>query len=495
MVVIVAVAACLAACSGGGATVAGGGGGIVGTGKQVLVSGEITGFGSVIVNGIEFTRSTDPAVPATPVLLAFDNIFSNGEGALRPGMMVTLTGSYDSSTSKGSYSRIIFSPELRGLLDNGSVNIAAGSLTILGRTVQAGVSTIFDGISDINELQIRQSQGLELEVSGYLDSGGTVQASRIALKSSGFAGGKVQLKGSVTSVDNNSFALGSHTVSTVGATFVGMTAADLTAAGLIVEVRGTLSGSAVNNARIERKNATVGVLNGGSINIKGVAAGAPVAGSFVLSGPDGPLKITISGTSFVRGSSPADAGIITPGARLEVEGAAQADGSLAAQKISAETEKTVRLEGDLTSVNTINGSLTLNGVAVTTVAGTSYRDSRDSPVATLTFSGLAAGDHLQVYGFLDGNGRVIASTVERFNANNVNILQGPVTAINVNPSQLSILGVSIIIQPGTALSKDSVVYADFVSFASLVAPGSTVIKAKGSSALSGFSATSLEIQP
>ncbi|MBC7963657.1 MAG: hypothetical protein H7Y05_12015 [Steroidobacteraceae bacterium] len=492
MVVAVVVTVWLAACD-GGSNVAGGGG-IVGTGKQV-VSGEVTGFGSVIVNGIEFTRSTDPAVPTTPVVLSFDDVSNAGEGVLRHGMMVTVSGSYDSDTNQGSFSQIQFSPELHGLLDNGSVNAAAGSFTLLGRTVQTGASTIFDGVSDMTELQTRQNQGLELEVSGYLDSGGKVQASRVAIKSSGFTGGKVQLKGLVSSVDNTSFTLGSLAVPISGATFVGMSAADLTVTGLIVEVRGTLSGTTVGNARIERKSATSSVPSGESINIKGVAAGAPVAGSFVLFGPDGPLLITTSAAPFFKGRSSSDASIIVPGARLEVEGAVRADGSLAARKISVETEKTVRLEGDLTSLNAQAGSLTLNGVTATTVISTRYRDSRNPSMAPFGFSGLAAGDHLQVYGFLDGSGRVIATQVERFNASTVNLLQGPVTAINVSTLQLTILGISVTVQPGAVLSKGINRYAGFASFASHVTAGSTVVKAKGSSAGAGFSAAGLEIQP
>jgi len=461
----------------------------------VVVSGEITGFGSVIVNGIEFNRSTEADVSATPVELAFDNVSSPGEGILRPGMMVAVSGSYDTATNKGSYSRIVFSPELRGSLDAGSVNAAVGTLTILGRTVQIGASTIFDGVSDMQELQTLQNQGLELEVSGYLDSSGTVQASRIAQKSSGFTGGTVQLKGRTSSVTNTSFALGSLTVSTNGATFVGMTAADLTVAGLIVEVRGTMIGATVSNARVERKSATSSVQSGESINIKGVAAGTHLAGSFVMSGPDGPLLITTSGASFFRGSTSSDASLIVPGARLDVEGAVQADGSLAARKISVDTEKTVRLEGNLTSVDAIAGSLTLNGVTVTTVNGTSYRDNRTSPTALLTLSGLATGDYLKVNGYLDGSGRVIASQVERFNAKTYNILQGPVTAINVAASQVTILGISVSTQPAASLLKGSTFYPDFVSFASQVTPGSTVVKAKGSTTGTGFSATSMEIQP
>jgi len=490
-VLVICIAAILTACSGGGGTnVAGGGGGVVGTGKQV-VTGEVTGFGSVFVNGLEFTRSTAPGVSSTPVELAFDNLFSPVESVLRPGMMVSVSGMYDAATSKGSYTRIVFSPELRGLLDNGSVNAVSGSFTVLGRMVLAGASTIFDGVADMSELNSRQNQGLELEVSGYLTSG-VVQASRISLKSSGFSSGMVQLKGTVSSISTNSFVLGSLTVSTSGATFVGMTAADLATVGLIVEVRGTLNGSSLVNARIERKSATSGLLPNDSLCIKGVAVGIPAAGRFVLSGPDGALTVIISATVFVRGSGPADASIIVPDARLEVEGSVQSDGSLAARKISVETEKTVRLEGDISSINAAAGSLTVNGVTVFAISETSYRDSSSLAVSPFLFSGLSLGDHLQVYGFLDGSGRAVANQIERFNASSANILQGLVSAKNLALSQVTILGV--IVQSAGTLSKGSTIYPDFSTFAAQVSSGSTVLKAKGNWTGTGFTATSLEIQ-
>jgi hypothetical protein len=131
LLVAFALTASLAACNGGGGSnVAGGGGGIVGTGKQVVASGEVTGFdsgGSVIVNGIEFSRSSDPDVSPAPILLAFENISTSREDSLRTGMLVTVSGSYDTGSSKGSYSRIVYSPELRGPLAPGSVNTAAGT--------------------------------------------------------------------------------------------------------------------------------------------------------------------------------------------------------------------------------------------------------------------------------------------------------------------------------------------------------------------------------
>jgi len=486
---------CLAACDGGGGATAGGGGGIVGTGKQVVASGEVNGFGSVIVNGIEFSRSTDPDVSPASIMLAFDNISTAREDALRTGMVVAVSGSYDTASGKGSYTRIAFSPEVRGRLDSGSVNAAAGTCTVLGRTIQASAATIFDGLIDMNDLAGLQNQNLELEVSGYLDTQGKVQASRIAVKSTGFTTGTVQLKGMVTALGNGSFTIGGVNVATTNAVFVNMEASDLALPGLVVEVRGTLTGATLSNARIERKNSTSGVPTGDTMRIKGVAAGPLIEGSFVMAGPDGVLTVTTDGATFLRGKNSADDSIVAAGERLEIEGTVQADGSVAARKVETETHRTVRLEGDLAAVDLSSGTLTLNGVTVATDKSTTFRDNRKTTkTANLTLSGLSPGEHLRMDGHLEGNGRVLASQVQRFDAYAVTILQGPVAAVDLANQQLTILGVTVTIRPGAEMAKGEATYADFASFVARLAPGSTVVKAKGTSAGSNFSASSLEIE-
>lgn len=486
----------LAACGNDGeGKVAGGGGGIVGTGKQVVASGEITGFGSVIVNGIEFSRSSDPGVSGTPIILAFENISTVQESTLRTGMLLAVSGSYDSTSGKGSYTRIVFSPELRGPLDNGSVDAAAGTFRVLGRTIQAGASTIFDGFADVSELAGRQDQNLELEVSGYLDTQGRIQSSRIAIKSAGFTTGTVQLKGAVGMSEAGAFNIGGVSVSTSNATFVNMSAADLALPGLVVEVRGTLEGAIVGNARIERKSSTSGVSKGETMRIKGVAAGPLSGNSFIIAGPDGALTVTTSGAAFQRGDSAADASIVAAGARLEVEGTVQSDGSLSARRVEVETVRTVRLEGDLTSVNVPSGTLVLNGITVKTDKGTAFRDNRRMPLpAELLLSGLLPGDHLRVDGFVGVKNQVVASQVQLFDARKVNILQGPVTAVDRADQLLNILGVTITTNSGVNMTKGANPYADFAAFAAQLAPGSTVVKAKGISAGNSFSASSLEIE-
>jgi len=373
------------------------------------------------------------------------------------------------------------------------VDAAAGTFTVLGRTIQTGAATVFDGIADLNELAGRENQGLELEVSGFLDAQGRLQSSRIALKAAGFTSGLVQIKGAITDVREGFFSIGGVSVATSNATFVKMSATDLST-GLVVEVRGLLSGSIVNSARIELKSSTSGASTGETIRIKGVAAGLLSGNSFLLAGPDGTLTVTTTDAVFLKGKNPADASIVVAGARLEVEGKVQADGSLAARKVEAETGRTVGLAGDLTAVDVSAGTLTLNNVLVRTDKSTSFRDNRNQPVSNLTLSLLAPGDHLQVDGFLDGSGQVFASQVQRFDSTRVIILEGPVTSANPAGNSLVILGVTVTTRPGTEMIRGLVRYVDFFSFAVQIAPESTMVKAKGTIAGNIFTANSLEIE-
>src|SRR6185369_12394102 len=130
----------MTACSVGGDGATTGGGGNGGTFANSSI-GEIVGFGSVIVNGIEFTRKAGLADDR--VKLGFANISGAGESRLNVGMVVKIRGSFDSATGKGEYETIEFQPELRGRLD--SVNEAAGTVTIMGRTVQVETGSQFDG--------------------------------------------------------------------------------------------------------------------------------------------------------------------------------------------------------------------------------------------------------------------------------------------------------------------------------------------------------------
>src|SRR6185369_10836148 len=145
--------------------------------------GQITGFGSVIVNGTEF-QAKDTV--QNRIKLPFDNFTSatlqpgvKPEGKLRTGMIVTVKWSRDVAQNQ-VYENIEFWPELRGPVDDTTPFASTGTtFKVMGRTVQMETGTVFDGIRDFAELKNEVEVQLhrpELEISGILDDSGVLHA-------------------------------------------------------------------------------------------------------------------------------------------------------------------------------------------------------------------------------------------------------------------------------------------------------------------------------
>jgi hypothetical protein len=496
--VALAITALLSACAGGGDP--GGGGGISGTGVKIIAVGKVTGFGSVIVNGVEFSPSTAAGVPGNRIRFPFDNFSTNREDSLRLGMIVTVHGSVNDGTGKGEYDEIEFLPDLRGPLDSGSVDTAAGTLRVLGRSVRAETATVFDGIKDLNELQTLSPQSPSLEVSGNLDGAGLLHATRIARAPASAITGAVELKGPVTSVAPTAVTIGTFTVSFDGAQFVNLNVSDLVP-GLLIGVKGVLNGTTITNARIERLTPVAAASAGDKVRIKGVAGSTVSGESFTVAGPGGPVTVRVdSRTGFFRGDLVTDSSIVVVGAEVQIDGILKPDGSLAAAVVVTESEKNARLEGNLRSragdVNLASGTIVLNGVTVRTVATTRFKDNiKTGQLAVLTLADLADGDHLQIDGIVDSTGEVIAVQLQRFDPSRVVFVQGPVGRITA--SDLTILGITVAVTAETRFSAGGTSYPDFAAFALHVTPGVTVVKAKGTFVPPALlsPATELEIQP
>lgn len=162
-----AVVAEIAGCGGGGTDVAGLSSG--GTGS--FTSGTITGFGSIIVNGIRYNNDT------AAVLTSEDSVSSNL--ALQLGMVVNIEGSavIPASSATGlpiaTAYRITFGSEWIGPVSNRG----ATTFEILSHTVDILATTMFGGaaqqLSDLRDTHF-------VEVYGYVDQvDGHIQASRI----------------------------------------------------------------------------------------------------------------------------------------------------------------------------------------------------------------------------------------------------------------------------------------------------------------------------
>ncbi|RMG29227.1 MAG: hypothetical protein D6721_06620, partial [Gammaproteobacteria bacterium] len=167
-------AASLASCGGGG-TVAG----IGGTG--ITTVGTITGFGSIIVNGVHYDITS-----ATIKKEGKSVNDKDPNTALREGMVVTVKG-VDYGNGTGSASEVSYRDELQGPVDAGSP--ASQGFSVMGIPISVDASTRFskcsdDGVPPVTgwDPSTQLNAGDLVEVSGYPKPGGGIQATYVEKK-------------------------------------------------------------------------------------------------------------------------------------------------------------------------------------------------------------------------------------------------------------------------------------------------------------------------
>jgi hypothetical protein len=204
------LAATLVACGGGGG-IAGVGTG--GTGS--FASGNISGFGSVIVNGVRYDDSS------ASILDDDDNASSSS--ALAIGQVVELRGSVAADGLTGKASSVSYYSEL-----NGPVNVVGGTVTVFGQVVSVTATTVFQGISGLSAL----ASGNVIKVYGLPDTSGRITATRIEFEAATIPDftGDFRIRGVVSGLVATSsgqrFSVGSVLVQTDNTTRVDGTVAN-----------------------------------------------------------------------------------------------------------------------------------------------------------------------------------------------------------------------------------------------------------------------------
>ena len=448
----------LASCGGGT-----GGAGVTG------MFGTITAFGSVFVNGVEFSTSG-----ATIVL--DDNPAT--ESNLRVGMVVTVSGSR--SGSSGSATRIEVDDAVKGFVE---AKLDANHWTVMGQTVLVDDQTRFEnnvpGVGDF------------AEVHGLVVADGTISGGFIE-KKNGPPFPTFEVKGFVKNHNDASktFQIGTLTVNYNGALINDMPNPAMTSwNGLLVEAKGaTCSGNPVCGTLTASKVEPNGpqMRDAAEFEIEGFVTAVPPAvpsGSFKV----GNQLVVATGSTRFEGGVASD---ITVGVKLEVEGVLSG-GILTASKI--EFGDSIRIEANIAtgSINAGTSSFGLSGLPGITVTANSL--TRFENVAN--FGGLSDGNHLRIRGRLSGGATVIATEIERISIapDNRVELQGPIQSITgVSPSQVvTILGVPVNTSTiSTFEDGDDNVITRAAFFAKVVV--GTLVKARGS--LSGATVTWSEIE-
>ncbi len=450
-------------------TACGGGGGASdsaaqpGTGTPVataaaddaLSNGSITGFGSVIVNGIRFDDSSARVSDDDD-----DDNPGRGKDDLKLGMVVTVTGSSGtgtgSATATGTATAIVFGSELQGPVQSingstvsgtvttpptgtstgtptgtvtgtptvvatgtgtgtatGTTTAAIGTqtLTILGQTVVAGTRTIYDP-TDLPNGFASIRIGNVLEVHGYLDPAtNKLMATRIERKNNA---NSYKITGNISSLKaaSKTFKIGTETISYDGINPNRLNAN--LADGLTVRVRLSTTQTTTGTWNATRIKAAHPVMaNRNKVEIEGLITAFTSTAKFSVKG----VPVDASNASFPKGTAS-----VVLGARVEVNGAL-VNGVLIATKVKTEAEggngngngnddnnvssrNEIELHGAISSVNAASKTFALRGLTV------SYAGTVDFQRGTAT--NLVNGAKVEVKGVAAATGTTVVAKKIKF---------------------------------------------------------------------------------
>jgi hypothetical protein len=359
------------------------GGGTGGSGidsQSVVSAGTVTGFGSIVVNGVTFDTSD-----ATIIL----NGQRGAEADLQLGHVVTVQGTRAPSGTVGTAATVTFDSHAEGPID--SLNPATNSLVVLGQIVSVDDTTQF-GETPFSALVV----GNIVELSGFVDANGVLRATRIDRTHDAFVPGiEIEITGTIADLDdaNQTFTLNRLTVDFSMAQLLNLSGNQLVN-GQVVEVtsaQNVVAGVLVAD-RVEVQDVGVQGNAGEEAELEGIITSVTSADTFVVGGQ--PVRIT-SDTILEMGT----VDDIVVGAQLQVEGFFDADGVLVATGIEFFIDRV----GHITSITSAD---------VFVVDGQPVRITPDTVFERGTADDIAIGVRVEVEGLFDANGVLVAMTIE-----------------------------------------------------------------------------------
>jgi hypothetical protein len=483
---IATLVTCLTACGGGSTTTGtpppGGGnppiGGITGTGAFVAF-GTVNGFGSIIVNGVEYdTSAATFTIDGNP----------GSQDDLAVGDMVLARGTIDDDNiSNGVAESVEFDDNVEGPIEAGSISIdpldpTAGTFIVLGQMVHFDFSTSFDDSivpASIDGL----SDGDIVEVSGLVRSDGGIQATRIELKTL-LPGDLFEVTGLVADpLTATSFMINGLVVdfATRSAVFDNFPGGRDMAVGDPVEVKGeqTLGPAGELIAtRVEYKGDRLNGDDGDHMEIEGFITDLTDQQNFEVS-----HQAVSCGAGCTVTTEGASGGTLALNVKVEVKGQLE-NGVLVATsvdirlgnavRVTAVMEEPVNVDGDGNAV-----SVVLLGITFDVDNRTRFEDKDgNAPTEIFSISDLAVGDYLEIRGQEDGSGGVFAVIVERDDLDTETIIQGFAQSVT-NPT-INILDVRVETNGATVFrdENDVLIANPDLDFWPNVQAGS-LIKAKG----------------
>ena len=348
---------------------------------SVYAAGPITGFGSVIINGVRFDDSGATISDDDGVVMA--------ESQLHLGMQAEIEGGAGSDDAHGVAHAIHIHSALIGPVS--AVDTTAGTLTVLGQTVTVDAQTAFDTALTTGLASV--TVGAVVQVHGQFDAASSSYlATRIELDA---AATHYKIRGTITAFDATAKTL------SIGATAVDFSTTpgvptDL-AVGKLVAIRlattpvaGVWTATAIADGQRLLQDHD-------EAHLRGVISAFTSVTSFSVDGN----PVDASGASFPQGQT----GIVL-GATVEVEGQL-VNGVVVAKVVGVEDEhehdgSRVELHGTVSALDTTAQTFIVRGVTVSFAGSV---DFHDGSAATL-----ANGLFVEVRGGFSADGTVVDAT-------------------------------------------------------------------------------------
>ena len=400
----------LAACSSGS-----------GTTSDANVTGRITAFGSVIIDGVEY--ETNNCITSDGVTIA--------ETDLSIGMIVTVTGT--SSGSTGNASCIEYNDDLEGIVQSND----GTTVVVMGYNVTFDSSTNFEGFTDIAEL----IAGSVVEVSGFSAGNGATLATMIELKNTSYTeGDEIEVKGVISNLDNP--AAGSFTIGAMTVDYSGITPAFTLADGQYVEVKSItapVAGVMIAN-EIELESNEHDGNEGEGLEFEGLITAIAADGSSITIGDEVialPAGFDVSGFSV---GDLVDIDVTVVGGELVIDGIETDDHG---EDHPGQIEIQATLDASSIGTNTV----TLMGITfVIDITQAFMVDHSETSEHYFNMSDLTAGDRIEIEGYPnpDGSDTYLATSVERklSSTDTHYTMEGNVT-IGADPASVTVAGITL----------------------------------------------------
>ncbi len=424
------------ACGGGG-----GGDTFAGIDRLGVTTGTITGFGSIIVNGIEYeTNNTS---------FNIDDNSAGQIGSLKVGQVVTVRwSSIDDGVTRRA-DDVIYDDAVEGPIAAGSIDRTAQTFVVLGQTVRVDADTSFASpLFDLDSL----TDGDFVEVSGLQEGTGAalvVRATRIERKA---PGGELEIRGVVTSLDGvaRTFAINGQVVRYATAVLDNFPNGQISNDDFVEAKGTTLNGSELVATRVELEDGADRIgEDGHEAEVEGYVTAFANANSFSVAGIP------------VQSSVAAEGGTVALGAKVRVEGEFNASGVIVAREVKVRagadgSPVDARVAANVDSVDAAAGRLVVLGLTVQVDANTRLEDQSEAGVRIFTLNDLRGGgnpDFVEIRGIVQGNGSILATLLQRQEPDAQGLLRGRLTTL-ADPD-FTVLGVPVETDDSTLFVDDA----------------------------------------